>query len=65
MIQKLWNYYIDLNPTNNVMERKIRREAFFAGAESMREQITQEERLANDYLGGSPLEIVGGSDYEE
>lgn len=65
MIQKLWMFYIEHNPTNNVLERKIRREAFIAGAEALRDQINHEERLAGEYLGGSPLEIVGGSDYDE
>jgi hypothetical protein len=47
-IQQLWREFKAANPTNNMIERKIQREAFYAGAEALRgEQSLEAER---DYL---------------
>lgn len=49
MLQELWKIYIEARPTNNMIERKIRREAFYAGAEAMIEQGYYQAKLESDF----------------
>ena len=62
-IQDLWNVYAAEHCGNNMMSNKIKREAFFAGAEAWRDQMQYEEALGRhfDERQGT-LEIVGGTD---
>jgi regulator of RNase E activity RraA len=67
--QALWSDWIAKNPTNNMMIRKVQREAFLAGAAATMELIHEHndasERLASDYVSENQMGLVlvdGGKD---
>jgi hypothetical protein len=46
--QALWSDWIAKNPTNNMMIRKVQREAFFAGCDAMNDHIQAGERIYSE-----------------
>lgn len=61
-LQQKWIEYIETHRTNNIMERKIRREAFMAGADAILEISAEAAGVV--IVVDPKLTIVGGKDYE-
>lgn len=63
----MWTMWSAQNPTNNMMIRKVQREAFFAGAEITRDHFHSSERLAAEYINENQLglTLVGGTESDE
>ena len=71
-IQKLWNVYWEtvVNPSASIMERKVAKRAFFAGACAVRDYMHAERieaELAEEDANSAQLglTLVGGRDHDD
>ena len=68
-IQSLWSIWSAINPTNNMMIRKVQREAFHAGADLMREHMNAVDRVAAEMFKeqekGQPFTVIEGGKNDE
>ena len=66
-VQKMWSLWSANNPSNNMMIRKVQREAFYAGAEMAIEHLHAVDRIAADLVQeqGGPFRVIDGGKRED